>query len=108
MLIHTFTKNALEEVRIELTEFEGKDYLNIRIWYDASKGQGQDWQPSQKGITLSIDLLQELLKGLKIAEKGLRKGEDQLSLPEPEESGEERKTKKERKDFAGSNGEIPF
>jgi len=108
MLVYKFTKNALEEVRIELTEFEGKEYLNIRIWFDASGGQNTIWQPSQKGITLNVDLLQEILKGLKIAEEGLKKGDPQLKLPDPEESGEERKTKKGRKNFAGSNGEIPF
>ncbi|GAI08274.1 unnamed protein product [marine sediment metagenome] len=108
MLIYKFIKNALEEIRIETSTYQGKEYLSIRTWFDASRGQNTDWQPSQKGITLSVDLLQELLKGLKLAEKGLKKEDPQLSLPDQEESGGERKTKKERKDFAGSSGEIPF
>lgn len=105
MLIHEFTKNALEKIVIEITEYQGKKYLNLRIWYDASKGQNTDWQPSQKGITIAADKLQELLKGLKLAEEELKKGKKQRSLPDSETRESKKKKKKE---FAGSNGEIPF
>jgi len=64
LLIHRFIKNALEEVRIETTEYQGKKYLSIRVWFDASKGLNDDWRPSQKGITISIDLLEELKQGI--------------------------------------------
>jgi len=64
VLIYKFTKNALEEVRVETTEYQGKEYLSVRVWYDASKGQNTDWRPSQKGITISIDLLEDLKKGI--------------------------------------------
>ena len=36
MLIDKFKKNALEEVRTEITKYKGERYLNIRVWYDAS------------------------------------------------------------------------
>lgn len=114
MLVYKFIKNALEEIRIEISEYQGKKYLNLRVWYDASKGQGQDWQPSQKGITISVDLVEDLQKGINKAvyeivqaEKFPEKKEKdpQLNLPDPEPK---KSKKKERKDFAGSSGEIPF
>ncbi len=103
MKIYEFQKNALEKVIIEITDHYDKNYLNIRVWFDASKGQNIDWKPSQKGITIAADKLQELLKGLKLAEESLKKDEKQLSLPEPEKKETEKK-----KEYAGSNGEIPF
>jgi len=72
MLVHKFIKNALEEIRIETSEYQGKEYLNIRIWFDASKGQDTDWRPSHKGITISLDLLPELKKGVDLAIKKTR------------------------------------
>lgn len=116
MLVHTIIKNALEEIRIEISTYEGKKYLNLRVWFDASKGQGQDWQPSQKGITFSIDLLQQLKEGIDKAayltiqgeEFPERKEEDhQLNLPEPGPETKKSK-KKKREPYAGEDGEIPF
>jgi len=117
MLIFEFQKNALEKVVIEITEHLGKRYLNLRIWFDASKGQNTDWRPSQRGITLSVDLIQMLQAGIDKAayllvqdqdflEKEEKKEEDpQLNLPDPKPK---KPKKKKREDFAGSNGEIPF
>ena len=62
-------KNALEKVIIETSEYKGKEYLSIRVWYDVSKGQATNWRPSHKGITLPIDLLQELKTGINKASK---------------------------------------
>jgi len=69
MKLYEFSKNALEKVIIEISEYEGKKYISIRVWYDVSKGQNINWRPSQKGITLSIDLIQELKKGVDKAAK---------------------------------------
>jgi len=64
MRIYEFQKNALEKVIVEIAEYQGKGYLNIRVWLDASKGQDQDWRPSHKGIKLSVDLIPELKKSI--------------------------------------------
>jgi len=60
MLVTKFQKNSLEEVRVEISEFKGERYLNIRIWYDASDNGQPEWRPSQKGITLNISLYDDL------------------------------------------------
>jgi len=67
MKIYEFQKNALEKVIIEISEYEGKEYLSIRVWYDVSKGQNVNWRPSQKGITIAVELLRELQTGVNLS-----------------------------------------
>jgi len=64
MKIYEFRKNALEIVRIELTEYNSEKYINLRIWFDAGKGAAQEYKPSHKGLTLNVDLLEELKAGI--------------------------------------------
>lgn len=56
-LVHSFPKNPLEEVRASLTEFKGKQYVDLRIYY---RGDDGEFHPSKKGLTLSLDLFPEL------------------------------------------------
>jgi len=60
-LIRTFEKNSGEEVRVSLTTYKGRQYLDIRAYYQRDDGQRH---PTKKGITLSLDLLPELEKAL--------------------------------------------
>jgi len=60
-LIHAFEKNSGEEVRVSLTTYKGRQYLDIRAYYQGDDGQRH---PGKKGITLSLDLLPELETGL--------------------------------------------
>lgn len=64
MKIYEIQKNSLEKIIFETSEYQGKKYFSIRIYYDASKGQDQDWKPTPRGITISIDLLKELKEGV--------------------------------------------
>ena len=73
MLISKFKKNPLEEVRVEITEFKGEQYLNIRVWYDASENGQPEWRPSQKGITLNISLYDALKDAVLKAGKEIEK-----------------------------------
>lgn len=56
-VIASFQKNPLEEVRVSLTVFKRKQYIDLRIYY---KGDDGEYHPSRKGLTLSIDLLPDL------------------------------------------------
>jgi len=135
VLIYKFVKNALEEIRCEITTFQDKGYISLRVWFDSSKGQNLDWRPSQKGLTVSVDLIPELTKALALAagflgnEKILagpdeeaekkaiseQEGEEKqlplLSTPIKEKTDpvpEVKKSKKKKAFYAGSEGEIPF
>lgn len=56
-LVHSFPKNALEEVRVYLKEFKGRNYINLRIFARVNDGSVK---PTQKGMTLSVDLFDNL------------------------------------------------
>ena len=55
--IYKFEKNSAEEVRVSLTTYNGKDYIDIRVFYLADDGE---MRPTKKGLTVSVVLLPEL------------------------------------------------
>ncbi len=57
-LVHSFPKNALEEVRAYVSEYKKRDYINLRVFYKTDDDQ---WKPSPKGITLAVDLIDDLV-----------------------------------------------
>lgn len=67
-LIHSFQRNALEEIRVSLSVFRGKEYIDIRIYY---KGDDGEYHPSKKGITLSPELFPDLKEAMKKLEEAL-------------------------------------
>jgi hypothetical protein len=57
ILVHSFMKNALEEVRVSVSTFKGKKYVDFRVYYQDDSGE---YKPSKKGIAISPELLPEL------------------------------------------------
>jgi hypothetical protein len=43
-------------------EYKDRSYLDIRIWFLPSGGN--EYHPTKKGLTLSVEYLSELKKGL--------------------------------------------
>ena len=78
-LVFEFNKNPSELIRLTLSEFKGKGYLSLWVFYDASETETPDWRPSKKGICLPIHLLDELKEGIEKAAAEIqgKKGEDQ-------------------------------
>ena len=66
-VIHAFQKNPEEEVRFTLKEYKDRQYLDLRLWFQSSNGG--EYYPTKKGLTLSLDYLGELKKGLDRAAK---------------------------------------
>jgi hypothetical protein len=50
-------KNSREIIRVEVSEFKGKDLINLRIWFQHFDGE---YKPTQKGITLDVAHYKEL------------------------------------------------
>jgi hypothetical protein len=69
-LVFRFEKNSFEEVRISLTEFKGKELIDIRVYYQP-EGE-EDMRPTKKGITISPEKFPELQKGLLALENVLK------------------------------------
>jgi hypothetical protein len=71
-LIATIEKNKLEEIRVALSEFNGHDLLNIRIWAEPRNG-GAERIPTKAGICCNVRLVPELIEALRQAEAAARK-----------------------------------
>ena len=66
-VVHYFPKNAEEEVRFSLREYKDRQYLDLRLWFQPARGG--ELRPTKKGLTLAVDFLPELKKGLDRAGK---------------------------------------
>lgn len=70
-VIASFEKNSFEEVRISLTEFKGKDLIDLRVYYRPE--DGEEMRPTKKGVTISPEKFPELKKAILELEKALQK-----------------------------------
>lgn len=74
-VIASFEKNSLEEVRVSLTEFKGKQLIDLRVYYQPE--DGEEKRPTKKGITISPEKFPELKKAILALEKVLQKKAEQ-------------------------------
>ena len=106
VIIKDIKKNNNEIIRIEVSEFKGRDLINIRIWYQTIDSASGDlvFKPTQKGVTLNIAEFEELKDGV---EKLGNYITDQLSGKKPEQPGDEKPAaeKKEKKPRAEKEAE---
>src|SRR4051812_5686695 len=70
--ISVIRKNAAEEIRVELAEFNGHQLVNFRVWADPRNG-GAERVPTKAGIACNVRLLPELIEALQKAEAAARK-----------------------------------
>ena len=62
-------KNTLEKIRIQRTNFNGHELIDIRVYYESNTGE---WKPTKKGITFSLSLANEVIKGITEESKTIR------------------------------------
>jgi hypothetical protein len=62
-ILHEFPKNVLERVRIEVSPYKETDYINVRIYFQSGI-DNESWIPTKKGITIPLDSIEELKKGI--------------------------------------------
>ena len=60
-------KGKGEIIRVEISEFKGQNYFNIRIWY-TDKDSGE-YKPTSRGVTLRPGLYSELKSAILEAEE---------------------------------------
>jgi hypothetical protein len=70
MLIGEIERNATERVRISTESYKGRDYLDVRIYYQDNNGE---WKPTKKGVTISPEKIDELSELVKKASEELKK-----------------------------------
>ena len=64
-------KNAMEELRVGISEYRGHHLVNCRIWanYDSPL---EERRPTRKGFALRLEQLPELIAALQKAEEEAR------------------------------------
>ena len=66
-VIRDIDKGGGEMIRVEITEFRGQNYLNLRVWY-TDKDSGE-YKPTQKGIAIRPELYPEIKAAILAAEQ---------------------------------------
>ena len=69
-IIRDIDKGAGEIIRVEISEFKGQKYLNLRVWY-TDKASGE-YKPTQKGITVRPELYARLKEAVLEAEEAVQ------------------------------------
>ena len=64
MIQKTVNLNSKNEVRVKVVEYEGRSRLDIRHYFNQDPAKPNDFIPTRKGINISIELGQELMKAL--------------------------------------------
>ena len=63
-------RNDLEKIIISESEWKEVSYLDIRIWFDPT-GDGKEFIPTKKGLTVRLDDLEAFRDGVITATKEL-------------------------------------
>lgn len=80
-IIATINKSDRDDIRVSLSDFKGKRYIDIRLFVETEKEEERI--PTKKGVTFSVDLYPEFRKAVEMLEATLlRKG-----LIDKEDSG---------------------
>ncbi len=68
--VASMEKNEVESIRVQLKEFDGQQYADLRVWYMDENGE---YHPSRKGFTFpsakverfaeAIDALRQHVRG---------------------------------------------
>ena len=49
-------KGVSEKIVFSLSEFKGKNYADVRVYYEDGEGE---WKPTKKGVTVVVDQFSE-------------------------------------------------
>jgi hypothetical protein len=63
-ITYEFNKNSREIVRAGHTEYQGHKLVYLRVFYNAGSDEKPEWRPTRKGITISEELLNEVIKAV--------------------------------------------
>lgn len=69
-IIQDIDKGGGEIIRVEISEFKGQQYLNLRVWYLDKKTE--EYKPTQKGITVRPEFYDDLKQAVLAAEPEIR------------------------------------
>ena len=65
-ILATIERSDTEQLQISVSEYKGRSYLNMRIFYTTD--EGATWLPTKKGVTFApeqLDVLEEAIQEAK-------------------------------------------
>ena len=68
-LLATIPRTATEEIRVAISEYKGKKFLDMRVFYTTDGGAS--WLPTKKGIAVYPESLEQLQNAVELARKEL-------------------------------------
>jgi len=68
-LLHEYGRGAENVVRVSLSEYKGKRFIDIRLYYLDAAGE---LRPSKSGVTITPELWDEFRAGVAAAEAALQ------------------------------------
>ena len=69
--IATIPKNSREEIRVQLSEFKGTRFADVRIFAEFAAAMGKR-SPTAKGVTIPLDRLSAFVRAVTDAEAHAR------------------------------------
>ncbi len=66
-ILATIERSDTEQLQISISEYKGRSYLNMRIFYTTD--DGATWLPTKKGVTFTPDQLDLLADAIEEAKK---------------------------------------
>ena len=64
-ILGTIQRTDTEQLQISVSEYKGKSYFNLRIYYTTD--EGMTWLPTKKGVTFAPDQLDILTDAIEEA-----------------------------------------
>ncbi len=72
-LLATIPRTATEEIQVQLSEYKGRKFLDLRIFYTTDSGN--TWNPTKKGVAVYPENLDQLKEAIEIAQRELEGAE---------------------------------
>ena len=66
-ILATIDRSDTEQLQISVSEYKGRSYFNLRIYYTTD--DGATWPPTKKGVTFAPDQLDILADAIEEAKK---------------------------------------
>ena len=62
-LVYSFPKSTGEEIHITVHKYQGKYYIDLRLWFESRQGEG-GLKPTKKGVIFPMERLPEFKEGV--------------------------------------------
>ena len=66
-VLATIPRSATEEIQVKVSEYKGKKYLDLRIFYTTDNGA--TWLPTKKGVAIYPENIELLKEAIDLAQK---------------------------------------